>query len=63
MAAFTSISSYVPGLPNSFWAVAVSNSARLPPAATLPSSVVKIPVTTGLSTGPSTEMRTVSPTL
>jgi len=62
-AAFTSISSYVPGLPNSFWAVAVSYSARLPPAATLPSSVVKIPVMTGLRTGPSTERRTVSPTL
>lgn len=62
-AAFTSISSYVPGLPNSFWAVAVSKRARLPPAATLPSSVVKMPVTTGFRTGPSTEIRTVSPTL
>ena len=47
-AAFTSISSYSPGLAKSFCAVAVSNRVRLPPAATLPSSVVKMPVTVGL---------------
>jgi len=61
-AALTSISSYVPVLPNSFWAVAVSKRVRLPPAATLPSFVVKMPEITGVRTGPSTEIRTVSPT-
>lgn len=61
-AARTSISSYVPFLPNRACAVAVSNRARLPPAATLPSSVVKMPLTVGVRTGPSTESRTVSPT-
>ncbi len=62
-AAFTSISLYAPGAANSFCALAVSNSARLPPAATVPSSVVKMPVSFASRTGPSTEIRTVSPTL
>ncbi len=60
--ALTSISSYVPALPKSFCAVAVSNRVRLPPAATPPSSVVKTPTTFGVMTGPSTDIRTVSPT-
>ncbi len=60
--ALTSIWSYVPGLPNSCWAAAVSKRARLPPAATLPSSVLKMPVIFGSRTGPSTDSRTVSPT-
>ncbi|CAM5319056.1 hypothetical protein SRIMM317S_06823 [Streptomyces rimosus subsp. rimosus] len=59
-AAFTSISLNSPGSANSFCAVAVSNSARLPPAATAPSSVVKMPETFISRTGPSTDSRTVS---
>jgi hypothetical protein len=62
-AAFTSISSYSPTRWKSCCAVAVSKRARLPPAATLPSSVVKTPAMVGLRTGPSTDSRTVSPTL
>jgi hypothetical protein len=61
-AARTKISSYSPVRWNSFCAVAVSKRARLPPAATAPSSVVKTPVRVGVRTGPSTDSRTVSPT-
>ena len=42
--AFRSIWLYWPGLAKRRWAVAVSKRVRVPPAATLPSSVVKIPV-------------------
>lgn len=61
-AAVTWITLYAPGVRNSFWALVVSNSVRVPPAAARSSSVVKMPVSFGSRTGPSTEIRTVSPT-
>ncbi len=61
-AASTSISVYPPDSPNSFCAVRVSNRASEPPAATRPSSVVKMPVSFCCRTGPSADIRTVSPT-
>lgn len=61
-AASTSISWYPPAVLNSFCAVPVSNRASEPPAATRPSSVVKMPVSFCSRTGPSAEIRTVSPT-
>jgi hypothetical protein len=61
-AAFSVIWSYCPISANSRCAVGVLKSTRVPPAATLPSSVSKTPTMRCLSTGPSTDMRAVSPT-
>jgi hypothetical protein len=61
-AAFRSIWLYRPGFANRRWAVAVSKRVRVPPAATFPSSVAKMPLTVCSMTGPLTDTRTVSPT-
>ncbi len=60
--AVRTISLYRPGWENSSCAVAVSNSTRVPPAATPPSSVSKTPTTFSSRIGPLTDIRTVSPT-